>query len=210
MTEPRMRPRPPGPQFLPSDLSSYLYAFGDSAPPLPATISCLDEIVTDYIIETCHAAALSASYSRRQKIKVDDFKWALRKDGRKLGRVVELLGREREVRRMRRVFSTEEETKEGMREAAREERRKEREARRKRKRGQEVGDGDGGEDDEDDDEEGVLEQEKEKEKEEEKEKEKEKPGKKKKAKKVRTEKGGKRAGSERERSRTGSVDTAGS
>jgi len=197
-----MRPRPPGPQFVPSDLSSYLYAFGDSAPPLPATISCLDEIVTDYIIETCHAAALSASYSRRQKIKVHDFKWALRKDGRKLGRVVELLGREREVRRMRRVFSTEEETKEGMKEAAREERRKEREARKKRKRGEgEVGE----DDDEEDGDEDVVELEKER------EKEKEKPGKKKKkAKKAKTDKRGKRAGSERERSRTGSVDTAGS
>ena len=65
------------------------------------TISVLDEILTDFIIETCHAAALSASYSRRQKIKVDDFKFVLRKDPVLLGRVQEQLWRERRIKEAR-------------------------------------------------------------------------------------------------------------
>lgn len=62
--------------------------------------------MTDFIIETCHAAARSAAASRRQKIKVEDFKWAVRGDEIMLGRVRELLGLERELRDARRQFDT--------------------------------------------------------------------------------------------------------
>jgi len=64
----------------------------------------LDEILTDFIIETCHNAALSASYSRRQKIKVDDFKWVLRRDAKKLGRVAEIFAAERMLKENRKAF----------------------------------------------------------------------------------------------------------
>ncbi|KAF2085944.1 TFIID-18kDa-domain-containing protein [Saccharata proteae CBS 121410] len=107
MTEPRMRMRHKGQQFDSRDLEAYLVAFGDSRAPLPETIRVLDEIITDFIIETCHEAALCASYSRRAKIKVDDFKFILRKDPVKLGRVTELLGKERELRESRKVFEVE-------------------------------------------------------------------------------------------------------
>lgn len=64
----------------------------------------LDEILTDFIIETCHCAALSASYSRRQKIKVDDFRWVLRRDSKKLGRVGEMYLKERMLKESRKVL----------------------------------------------------------------------------------------------------------
>jgi transcription initiation factor TFIID subunit 13 len=107
MTEPRARPRTKGQLFHTSDLTDLLYAYGtacrtpNTPSPLPSTISVLDEILTDFIIETCHAAALSASYSRRQKIKVDDFKFVLRKDSVLLGRVQEQLWRERRIKEAR-------------------------------------------------------------------------------------------------------------
>jgi len=81
-----------------------LHAFGDSPQPLPSTVLVLDEILTDFIIETCHSAALSASYSRRQKIKVDDFKWVLRRDPKKLGRVAEIFAAERMLKESRKAF----------------------------------------------------------------------------------------------------------
>lgn len=88
-----------------------LHAYGDPAPhasypqePLPETLRVLDEIVTDFIIETCHSAAQCATYSRRQKIKVDDFRFALRRDPVKLGRVQELFRIERELKEARRAF----------------------------------------------------------------------------------------------------------
>lgn len=86
-------------------------AFGDHPPPLPATIASLDEILTDFIIETCHYAALSASYSRRQKIKADDFKFVLRRDEVLLGRVQEQLWRERKLKEDRKMVDTNEDLK---------------------------------------------------------------------------------------------------
>ena len=52
----------------------------------------------------CHGAAQHANYSRRQKIKVDDFRFALRRDANKLGRVQELLRMERELKEARKQF----------------------------------------------------------------------------------------------------------
>ena len=120
MAEPRARARGKGQVFSHADLSDLLYANGDNVrtpttpSPLPSTITCLDEILTDFIIETCHAAALSASYSRRQKIKVDDFKFVLRKDERLLGRVLEQLWRDKRMREERRVVDFEKVGAEGV------------------------------------------------------------------------------------------------
>jgi transcription initiation factor TFIID subunit 13 len=58
-----------------------------------------------YIINTCLTAAASASYSRRQKIKVDDFKFAIRKDPGKLGRVQELFLKKKMIDDARKQFN---------------------------------------------------------------------------------------------------------
>lgn len=79
----------------------------------------LDEIVTDFIIETCHAAARSATYSNRQKIKVDDFKFAIRNNEAMLGRVQELLTMDKDLKEMRKQhFDGLEEGKAGLERAA--------------------------------------------------------------------------------------------
>lgn len=109
MTEPRQRARQKGQQFATADLEAFLSAFGDDFNPLPDTVKTLDEVITDYIIETCHAAAQCAAYSHRQKIKVDDFKFALRKDQKKLGRVTELLQMDKDIRRARKIAEVDEE-----------------------------------------------------------------------------------------------------
>ncbi|PSN68643.1 TFIID-18kDa-domain-containing protein [Corynespora cassiicola Philippines] len=108
MTEPRMRLRQKGPQFPAHELSQFLIAFGDDDNPLPETVRCLDEIVTDYIIEACHEAASVAQHARRQKIKLDDFKYMLRRDTSKLGRVSEMLETDKELRKKRKAFDTDE------------------------------------------------------------------------------------------------------
>nr|POE52027.1 transcription initiation factor tfiid subunit 13 [Quercus suber] len=112
MAEPRARPRQKGATFSPNELISLLYAYGSNPhsqthTQLPSTISVLDEILTDFIIETCHNAALCASYSRRQKIKVDDFKWVLRRDEALLGRVLESMWKVDDLKEKRRGFDPE-------------------------------------------------------------------------------------------------------
>ncbi|EPX71731.1 transcription factor TFIID complex subunit Taf13 [Schizosaccharomyces osmophilus] len=71
------------------DLKSLMYAFGDDLNPAPDSVNVLEEIVVDYINEMCLEAARIAG--NRNKVKVDDFKFALRNDPKKLGRVEELL-----------------------------------------------------------------------------------------------------------------------
>lgn len=103
-------PKSKSAHFNAVDLHEILYAFGTTpttetnSAALPSTIAVLDEILTDFIVETCHAAALCASYSRRQKIKVDDFKWVLRKDEVLLGRVLEQLWKERGLKDQRSIL----------------------------------------------------------------------------------------------------------
>jgi transcription initiation factor TFIID subunit 13 len=78
------------------ELESMLYGFGAPMPPSISsinpkpnseTVRVLDEIVTDFIIETCHNAVAIASYSGRTKLKLEDFQWVIRKDPTNLGRV---------------------------------------------------------------------------------------------------------------------------
>ncbi|KAH8726172.1 transcription initiation factor IID, 18kD subunit-domain-containing protein [Phaeosphaeriaceae sp. PMI808] len=108
MTEVRMRLRQKGQQFPTQDLEAFLLAFGDNDYPLPETVRVLDEIITDYIIETCHEAASVAHHARRAKIKLDDFKFMLRRDTGKLGRVSDMLETDKELKRKRKAFDTDE------------------------------------------------------------------------------------------------------
>ncbi|KAK2736016.1 Transcription initiation factor TFIID subunit 13 [Myotisia sp. PD_48] len=112
MSEPRVRlARHQGHLSFGNEIRQLLYAYGDTVPhssfaqePNTETVRVLDEIVTDFIIETCHEAARVASYSSRQKVKVDDFRFILRRDPIKLGRVQELFRLERELKDARKAF----------------------------------------------------------------------------------------------------------
>ena len=81
-----------------------MYAYGDDVEPLPESVQVLDEIVTEFIVDMCHDAARMASQARRNKIKVDDFKYALRHDPKKLGRVEELLQMSKVIAEARKQF----------------------------------------------------------------------------------------------------------
>ncbi|KAL9131765.1 MAG: hypothetical protein Q9217_000370 [Psora testacea] len=83
-----------------------LYAFGDDKSPLPETVRVLDEIVTDYIIDTVHTASKAATISGRGKVKADDFKFAIRNDEVATGRVKELLAMEKSLKDARKQFDT--------------------------------------------------------------------------------------------------------
>ena len=81
-----------------------LYAFGDKYEPLDETVRVLDEIVTDYIIETSHVAAKAADFSGRTKLKNDDFRFAIRKDEVATGRVQELQAADKTIKTTKKVF----------------------------------------------------------------------------------------------------------
>ncbi|KAK4054543.1 hypothetical protein OIV83_001037 [Microbotryomycetes sp. JL201] len=70
------------------DLAPMMYGFGDTDPKQD-TINVMEEILIEHITDVCTQAARASS--GRGKLKVDDFKFALRHDTKKLSRVNELL-----------------------------------------------------------------------------------------------------------------------
>ena len=76
--------------------------------PFPETLRVLDEILTDFIIETCHNAVSVATYSGRAKLKLSDFEFVLRRDSVKLGRVQEMFKKKRDIDNKKKLFDTNE------------------------------------------------------------------------------------------------------
>ncbi|CAF9913288.1 Transcription initiation factor TFIID subunit 13 [Imshaugia aleurites] len=109
MTEVRARAaRHKGQMNFEAEITQALYAYGDDKEPLAETVRILDEMATDFIIETCYSAAKSAEVCGRSKLKVDDFKWAIRGDQMLLGRVSELLAMDKHINTARKAFKTDE------------------------------------------------------------------------------------------------------
>ncbi|GAA5981670.1 hypothetical protein JCM11641_004210 [Rhodosporidiobolus odoratus] len=83
------------------DLAPMMYGFGDDNP-APDTIAVMEELVIEHITDICAQAHLIST--NRGKIKVDDFRFALRRDPKKLARLDELLFMQEEITRARRGF----------------------------------------------------------------------------------------------------------
>lgn len=86
-------------------MSSLLYAYGDVPQPLPQTVQCLDELVSSYLVDICNAAYQSAKNSQRNKLKIEDFKFALRNDPIKLGRAEELIATNKLITEAKKQFN---------------------------------------------------------------------------------------------------------
>lgn len=87
------------------DLNSLLYAYGDVAQPMQQTSHCLDELVTAYLVDVCNSALKTSQNSQRNKIKLDDFKFVLRKDPIKLARAEELIATNKLIIEAKKQFS---------------------------------------------------------------------------------------------------------
>lgn len=87
------------------DVSSLLYAYGDVAQPLPETVQCLDELVSGYLVDLCSAAYRTAQNSQRNKLKLEDFRFAVRHDPIKLGRADELIATNKLITEAKKQFN---------------------------------------------------------------------------------------------------------
>lgn len=90
-----------------------MYAYGDSPTPDPASVALMEEMTIDFLTDLCHRARPSpyslntpSTYppASRARVKVDDFKFALRKDTKKLARLEELLYLDRVIANAKRMF----------------------------------------------------------------------------------------------------------
>ncbi|KAJ2847398.1 hypothetical protein IWW36_003874 [Coemansia brasiliensis] len=84
------------------ELPTLMYGFGDTSPPLSESVDVLEDILIDYINNVCIQAAKVSG--RRSKVTVDDFKFVLRKDPKKLARVEELIAMNKEIETARSLF----------------------------------------------------------------------------------------------------------
>ncbi|GAA5921807.1 hypothetical protein JCM3775_001832 [Rhodotorula graminis] len=83
------------------DLGAMMYGFGDDNP-APDTIALMEELVVEHISDLCQQAHMIST--NRGKVKVEDFRFALRRDPKKLARLDELLFMQEEITRARRGF----------------------------------------------------------------------------------------------------------
>ncbi|KAK9460369.1 transcription initiation factor IID, 18kD subunit-domain-containing protein [Lipomyces oligophaga] len=87
-----------------NDIRALMFAYGGAQDTDPESVSILEDILEEYIIDLCHEAARMARSSNRNKVKVEDFKFALRNDYRKLGRIDELHRLSKLIRDARKTF----------------------------------------------------------------------------------------------------------
>jgi transcription initiation factor TFIID subunit 13 len=90
--------------FNDQELQHFLYAHGDTPQSLESTKKVLDEMLTDFIIELCFEAHRSAYLANRQKIKLDDIKFACRKNPSYLGKIEEIFGKKDEIDKARKTL----------------------------------------------------------------------------------------------------------
>ncbi|KAI1381337.1 TFIID-18kDa-domain-containing protein [Hypoxylon crocopeplum] len=93
--------------FSKKEVAALLYAFGDVEEPLPETVRVLDEIVTEFLEGICFEASRRAQVANRQKLKFDDFEFALRRNSQYLGRVRAMIEKRQKIKEMRRTFDQE-------------------------------------------------------------------------------------------------------
>lgn len=77
-----------------------MYGFGDSRNPDPQSVETMEALTIGFLADLCHRcrpapyyfpASRNYTYATRSKVKIDDLKFALRKDEKKLARLEELL-----------------------------------------------------------------------------------------------------------------------
>lgn len=81
----------------------FLYASGDTGSSLAETKKVLDEIITDFITEICFEAHRGAQLAGRQKVKLDDIKFACRKNPEYLGKIEEMTNKKSEIDKARKL-----------------------------------------------------------------------------------------------------------
>ncbi|TPX10549.1 uncharacterized protein E0L32_008435 [Thyridium curvatum] len=85
------------------ELTQLLYGSGDAREPLPESMRVLDEIATEFIQGLSFEAARAAHYAGRQKIKYEDFEFAMRRNPLFLGKVREMFESSKEIKDARKL-----------------------------------------------------------------------------------------------------------
>ncbi|KAK2070966.1 hypothetical protein P8C59_005424 [Phyllachora maydis] len=94
--------------FTHNELAQMLYGNGDVKTPLADTVRVLDEIVTDFIQSISIDAIRTANHAGRQKVKFEDFEFAMRRNPLYMGRIQEVFEKKKEIEAARKGFVVDE------------------------------------------------------------------------------------------------------
>ncbi|CCC13934.1 hypothetical protein SMACR_08443 [Sordaria macrospora] len=108
--------------FNHNELAQLLYGHGDLKTPLPETVRVLDELITDFIQGVGFEATRAAHHAGRQKVKFEDFEFAMRRNPRFMGKIQEVFEKKKEIEAARKNFNIEDQL---MKDADKEEKEKE-------------------------------------------------------------------------------------
>ncbi|KAK3344724.1 transcription initiation factor IID [Neurospora tetraspora] len=128
--------------FNHNELAQLLYGHGDLKTPLPETVRVLDELITDFIQGVGFEATRAAHHAGRQKVKFEDFEFAMRRNPRFMGKIQEVFEKKKEIEAARKNFNIEDQL---MKDADKEEKEKEKKGGDKEKGDKEKGGGERGE-----------------------------------------------------------------
>ena len=96
--------------------------------PLNDTVRVLDEILTEFIQGVSFEATRAAQHAGRQKVKFEDFEFAMRRNPCYMGKIQEVFEKKKEIEAARKNFSIEDQL---MKDADKEEKAAEKKAARK-------------------------------------------------------------------------------
>lgn len=91
-----------------ASVAQLLYGHGDVRAPLHETVRVLDEILTEFIQGVSFEAARAAQHAGRQKVKFEDFEFAMRRNPDYMGKIQEVFEKKKEIEAARKGFNIEE------------------------------------------------------------------------------------------------------
>ncbi|KAK4034118.1 transcription initiation factor IID, 18kD subunit-domain-containing protein [Parachaetomium inaequale] len=90
-----------------NELAQLLYGHGDVRAPLNDTVRVLDEILTEFIQGVSFEATRAAQHAGRQKVKFEDFEFAMRRNPDYMGKIQEMFEKKKEIEAARKGFNIE-------------------------------------------------------------------------------------------------------
>ncbi|KAK4149781.1 transcription initiation factor IID, 18kD subunit-domain-containing protein [Chaetomidium leptoderma] len=90
-----------------TELAQLLYGHGDVRAPLNDTVRVLDEILTEFIQGVSFEATRAAQHAGRQKVKFEDFEFAMRRNPYYMGKIQEMFEKKKEIEAARKGFNIE-------------------------------------------------------------------------------------------------------
>ncbi|KAK3902742.1 transcription initiation factor IID, 18kD subunit-domain-containing protein [Staphylotrichum tortipilum] len=90
-----------------NELAQLLYGHGDVRVPLNDSVRVLDEILTEFIQGVSFEATRAAQHAGRQKVKFEDFEFAMRRNPHYMGKIQEMFEKKKEIEAARKGFDVE-------------------------------------------------------------------------------------------------------